>query len=178
MWKFYLWNSLGVNPVSNEEETSCASLRWRCKNLWERNKTKETNTAAALRGICLRHSEENNPVSRSALCCTLWAAVLRRRDCLQVKLRHRWMGCSYCESAGCAAACQSAAQAQTMQMRLNCKRSKNCAVSTWLPLHPKQNFPKTAFMNHLQNFLLFVIFIITLNGVLIKGNEWVWFHCR
>lgn len=73
MWIFYLWNSLGVHPVSNEEETSRASLRWRRKNLRERNKTKQTKTAAALRDICLQHSEENNPVSRSALCCALWA---------------------------------------------------------------------------------------------------------
>lgn len=148
MWIFYLWNSLGVNPVSNEEGTSRASLRCRLKNLRERNKTKQTKTAAALRDICLQHSEENNLVSRSALCCALWAAVLSRRYRLQAKLRHRWMGCSDCESAGRAADSPSAAQAQTMQMRLNCKRSKNCAVSTWLPLHPKQTFTKTAFMNH------------------------------
>lgn len=148
MWIFYLWNSLGVNPVSNEEGTSRACLRWRLKNLRERHKTKHTKTAAALRDICLQHSEENNPVSRSALCCALWAAVLRRRDRLQAQRRHRWLGCSGWESAGRAAACQSAAQAQTMQMRLNCKRSRNCAVSTRLPLHPKQTFTKTALMNH------------------------------
>lgn len=117
------WSKSGIKWRGSLWQTSLQpEFGWSAPNLWnrwERNKTKQTKTAALCQG-----AELHLPPTYIQRKTTLWAT--------RVFAARFNSGSSSCKFAGCAAARQQQNRRWPAQ-----KRSKNCAVSTRLPLHPK-----------------------------------------